>query len=138
MHLYIFRALAPASGRRGETRGSLPNWRKRLSSCCLPLTIILPHSPAVRPDTHPPPPPVSTTGDHCSVAREGQTRLQMKGEQSGEQGSERTSQMNAIGIPKGLRSDHSFEVLLPGWCSSSIFCRWMFSLCFSFICICCC
>lgn len=54
MHLYIFRALAPASGRRGETRGSLSNWRKRLSSC-LTLTTVLPHFPAPARTPHPAP-----------------------------------------------------------------------------------
>ena len=58
MHLYIFRALAPASGRRGETRGSLSNWRKRLSSC-LTLTTVLPHCPPPRPSPHPAPAPDS-------------------------------------------------------------------------------
>lgn len=54
---------------------SLSNQRRHLSSCCLPLALILPHFP-----------PINIMGDHCSVTREGQAGLQMKVEKNGGQG----------------------------------------------------
>lgn len=50
--------------------------------------------------------------DHCRVAREGLTGLQMKVEESCEQ-RQREEKPDAVVLPKDLRRDHLFEILLP-------------------------
>lgn len=110
----IFRALAPASGGQGKPRC----WSqiRGLSSCCPPPSPLMT--------------PIDIMGDHCRVDRDCRRKKRKMVDRGGER-------PNAIVYPKDLRRDHVFEIFLPFWWSSLIFCQGMLSFFvsfFSFIC----